>query len=138
MNLDRMREVAEKATAGPWPADYVKTAVRHVARNCDFIESTEAPEFGWDRYADAEFIAISLNAFDVMMRRGVDWLSLEPMDGKMAVDIYDYGWMPPVGEFQPSGLATGARFADPFTAWVEADKWYKENVEAKQTVQGGA
>jgi hypothetical protein len=43
-------------TPAPWPRDYVQAAVRHIARNCDFIESAENPEFGWDRYNDADVI----------------------------------------------------------------------------------
>ena len=43
-------------TPGPWPLDYVSAAVRHIVRNCDFIESDTDPYFSWDRYNDARLI----------------------------------------------------------------------------------
>ncbi len=63
---------------------------------------------------DAEFIALARNAFEVMMRRGwgVEWNA----DGWTVTGL---NW---------SGPETAA---DPFTALVEADKWYRENVEKK-------
>lgn len=51
------RAVIDAATDGPWPEDYVHAAVRHIARNVDWIESKSDPEFGWDRYNDGAFIA---------------------------------------------------------------------------------
>lgn len=43
-------------TPGPWDEKYVYEAVRHIARNCDFIGGDD-PEFGWDRYGDHAHIA---------------------------------------------------------------------------------
>ena len=45
--LDEIKARVEAATPGPWPKDYVYNAIRHISRNCDFIESDIDPEFGW-------------------------------------------------------------------------------------------
>jgi hypothetical protein len=60
------------------------------------------------------FIALARNAFDVMMRR---WWYAQPEDD---------GWSVVGSGFSE---VIESRHADPFTALVEADKWYKENVE---------
>ena len=62
MNRSELAEIrarAQSGTPGPWPEDYVREAVRHIARNCDFIGSDTDEDFGWDRYNDADFIAHS-------------------------------------------------------------------------------
>ncbi len=69
---------------------------------------------------DAGFIALARNAFDVMMRRGwgVVWFE----DGRWAIVTQ--------GESAHECLAARISLSnDPFTAMVEADKWYRENVE---------
>jgi len=60
------------------------------------------------------FIVLARNAFDVMMRRG--WSVRKDLDGE---------WF--CMESSRDGLAIKAK--DPFTALVEADRWYKANVE---------
>lgn len=76
---------------------------------------------------DAEFIALSRNAFDVMTRR--EWFA-EPMPrpykGKWQVRCM--GGAEFIGPNQPGPITADG----PFTALVEADKWYRENVEAKE------
>ena len=60
---------------------------------------------------DADFVALARNAADVMMRRGVDWLFLErDSDGRIMADCPDHGWIP-------------GRWDDPFSPWVDADKF---------------
>jgi len=78
--------------------------------------------------ADAEFIALARNAFDVMMRR--KWW-VEPIGGG------DLGWavfeeVERDGNLRhpPVWMEADPAF-DPFTALVEADKWYKANVEKR-------
>ena len=70
--------------------------------------------------ADAEFCALARNAFDIMMRRGWGcshgprgWWVNCPMEVclKFGVNF----------KMEP--------FPDPFTALVEAEKWYVEHVE---------
>jgi hypothetical protein len=68
--------------------------------------------------ADAAFIALARNAFDVMLRRG--WGAIRFKDG----------WCPGYPVRMPNELAH-RRWDDPFTALTEADKWYRENIEAK-------
>lgn len=63
---------------------------------------------------DADFCALARNAFDVMMRRG--WNVYKEMDG----------WS--IGN---DSFLRGMGDCDPFTALVEADKWYAENIERK-------
>lgn len=70
---------------------------------------------------DAKFIALSRNAFDVMMRRkwgvwstGERWF-LRTDIARFPEDFCD--WM------------LGERWICHYTALVEADRWYRENVE---------
>ena len=78
---------------------------------------------GWasgEPEACAEFCALARNAFDVMMRRGFGVKT----------------WHHPERGQQWKATDTGGFFlnvqyaADPFTALVEADRWYRENVES--------
>ncbi len=85
---------------------------------------------------DAAFISLARNAFDVMMRRG--W-------GAASVN-YEEGQAPRFGIVWGTlgGVSKGAKFwedvnplcsmhwPDPFTALVEADRWYVEHVEKPQ------
>lgn len=88
-----------------------------IANNMDAFAMVE-------READADFIALARDAFDVMMRRGWQVMSI---DGRWhvhdGVDGNSYLWIGGVGAYPIP--------ADPFTALVEADKWYRENVEGK-------
>ncbi len=74
---------------------------------------------------DAEFIALARNAFDVMMRR--KWHAEFYVGGAWCVVTDDGGIL---YRFRANG-GDGLRITatDPFTALVEADKWYLENVE---------
>ncbi len=75
-----------------------------------------------DRYeeTDYEFIALARNALDVMMRR--KWMAMCDVE---AVG----GWWVEDARGTPLGMPRCC--PDPFTAIVEADKWYAENVEKK-------
>jgi hypothetical protein len=70
--------------------------------------------------ADAEFIALARNAFDVMARRG--W----------GVVQRSSGWFAAIPGSEPMVEFRKMRFPDPFTALVESDKWYRENVEGER------
>lgn len=77
----------------------------------------------------AAFYALARNAFDVLMRRR--WLveCITPPcdgfpDGPGWTASFHGMYMDPNECMLPGG------FPDPFTALVEADKWYRENVEA--------
>lgn len=81
---------------------------------------------------DAAFIALARNAFDVMMRRRWEahwsaegwWVDGEDK-GYGGYDAND--WHP--GMFQK--WLDEYLWSDPYTALVEADKWYVANVENK-------
>ena len=83
---------------------------------------------------DAEFIALARNAFDVMMRRGwvlyMDggghWIACERSDKEGIV----HG---PIIKRDGEVCWYDGLYSDPFTALVEADKWYRENVEVATT-----
>jgi hypothetical protein len=94
----------------------------------DLSKLTPAPwtvdERGWcddaDYHENQEGIALMRNAADVMMRRGwwpvcdsEKWFVRGEGTGPLQIKNDDGPW------------------SDPFTALVEADRWYKENVEAK-------
>jgi len=73
--------------------------------------------------ADGDFAALARNAFDVLMRRR--WFP-NCHNGKWRVEsgvVRLEGW---IGD-----VANPIEANDPFTALVEADKWYRENVEGK-------
>lgn len=81
----------------------------------------------WDAYTlhwlhsdegghDLTFLQLARAAFDVMMRRG--W-GVENRGGWYATSKY--------GDRAVGGTDL---YPDPFTALVEADAWYKQNVEA--------
>lgn len=81
-----------------------------------------------DGQTDAAFIALARNAFDVMMRRG--WANTRQFhaDGKITWGA-DFCRFDPKSFFEFSNLPHANSFDDPFTALVEADKWYLDNVE---------
>lgn len=65
---------------------------------------------------DYEFVNLARNAFDVMLRR--HWhAEYEPVSRTWIVSEFD--WL----------AAPQLSWPDPFTALVEADKWYSANVE---------
>lgn len=70
--------------------------------------------------ADAEFFALARRAFDVMMRRGLGVVRLAT------------GWAAALPTSELYEDLRRQRWDCPFTALIEADKWYRENVEASQ------
>lgn len=117
MNLDQL-------TPAPWKAELGDVLAGKFQQEiaCCFCGSGQAampchPDE--EDVARAEFIALARNAFDVMMRRG--WNPVK-VDGKWQVSGTDES-----GRWETTPLCTW--FPDPFTALVEADKWYRENVE---------
>lgn len=93
----------------------------------DITKLTPAPweltDEGWcvdaDMHEHQEFIAIARNAFDVMMRQGWGVVLVK-------IDNQNYWCVP---QLTPGICMPIHRWPDPFTALIEADKWYKENVE---------
>jgi hypothetical protein len=111
----------EKLTPAPWFA-HGSQVLSGSPLKWDAIICEHAKADG----ADAAFIALARNAFDVMMRRG--WgVTKSPLGG----------W------YVNADLETCVKFAkflgpphtepspDPFTALVAADEWYAANVEGK-------
>ena len=85
-----------------------------VAMNCD------------DSKEDAEFIALARNAFDVMMRRG--WgVSKARYAGEFGWVVWERRRIEAIGEGM--ALIHGKVYDDPFTALVEADRWYRGHME---------
>lgn len=75
--------------------------------------------------ARQQFIALSRNAFDVMMRRE-GWYPY-PIGGEWSVRVRGLGGTVHHMPFD------SMQWPDPFTALDETDKWYSENVERKKT-----
>jgi len=71
---------------------------------------------------DAEFIVLARAAFEVMMKRG--WAPGRGNNGNW--------WV----ENVKGDLVLDQDYADPFTALVEVDAWYRENVEKADAVSG--
>jgi len=82
-----------------------------------------------------EFIALARNAFDVMQRRG--W-SVKLINGswtpcESTPAEYQF-WQKP--QFLKSICCDVRGWPDPFTALVEADRWYSEHVEPSESHRG--
>lgn len=106
---------------------------RNADRECGRVaDLVGAPYLGYEStVVNAEFIALARNVFDVMMRRGWEFRTV-PGCGYCATfttgHCVDDTWI------AEGNKPTMKRFhADPFTCLVEADAWYKANVEAKGT-----
>lgn len=125
-----------KLTPAPWRTEDAGPDHRRtiVVADCNeaplgFVAVAECASGVADNPADAAFIALSRNAFDIMMRR--KWSPLKsPVEGQgWRVDTND-------GEyFSTMSVLASYRepdhWPDPFTALVEADRWHVENVESK-------
>lgn len=85
------------------------------------------------KQTDAEFCALARNAFDVMLRRGwwaqrdcgcdlwrISWNTEDCVNGR----VKSFPWWK---YEKQTGKAPA--WPDPFTALIEADAWYKANVE---------
>lgn len=90
--------------------------------------------FGHVGLAVAERIVLEHNAGDVMTRRG--WNACKsPCDDNWRVDMNDGGWLMRYAdgslaiEDEPEKMTSPAEWPNPCTALVEADKWYRENME---------
>lgn len=84
-----------------------------------------------------DFIILARNAFDVMMRRGwsVSGWRGGSVSGSEWMVVTQPGGHPVDNDWyreNPGGASGLQRFwPDPFTALVEADEWYKANVEGE-------
>ncbi len=88
----------------------------------------------FDNEADCDEAALSRNAFQVMMDRG--WYACrDGFDGELFVGYIVCSRPTGKGETFSCPNVMGrhhgpiSSWPDPFTALVEADKWYRENVE---------
>ena len=72
--------------------------------------------------ADMEFIALARNAFDVMMRRSWTY----GIDRNERIYIWD------ARGYDVEGLPDREWGSNPFTALVEAEKWYREHIDNSQ------
>ncbi len=108
-----------KLTPAPWS----------VPDGCGYVTDTEGnPCADCGGADDAEFIALARNAFDVMMRRGWSVRTWIPgsLDGKAP---RRFGVIDEDGEWLHKTDYWITSRHDPFTALVEADRWYREHVE---------
>lgn len=108
-------------------------SARSKDRECGWVaDLVGAPYLGYEStLVNAEFIALARNAFDVMMRRG--WYPAKVNWHAEGVNCWGVV-QPSLGNNRMMGTLTSTEpylWPDPFTALVEADKWYRENVEAK-------
>jgi hypothetical protein len=113
---------ASKLSPAPWH-------VKGPWSNGLFDVVADAPDYGRSPAinldaVDAEFIALARNAFDVMMRRG--WWAARLKDGKWRVSTF----CAIHGESAFRKFLVHQMCDDPFTALVEADKWYREKNES--------
>jgi hypothetical protein len=104
-----------KLTPTPWTLRDEGDGEYYVADSTGKVVPGLGKIFGHVAIAVAERIVLSANAFDVMMRRG--W--------EVRFDERHKLWSVH-GEYF---LNIGHVSHDPFSALVESDKWYKENVD---------
>ncbi len=80
--------------------------------------------------AFADFVVLSRNAFDVMLRRGwvVSYSDEQPRKWHSGIPMSDMARIADAKLGHDCPLFKDG-FDDPFTAIVEADKWFKEHVE---------
>jgi hypothetical protein len=122
-----------KLTPAPWSfysdADFVCAGGEWGAGNLveHWAKDAASPECWEEIKADAEFIALARNAFDVQMRRGWWAVSVPTVSGWFL-------WLPGGANEKLRNWAGVNRFPDPFTALVGADLWYRENVEKSRSV----
>ena len=113
-----------KLTPAPWESancaiygPFSPTGRDRIGVVCEAVPKEESKA-----RTNAAFIALARNAFDVMMRRG--WWPIKRGD-KWQVGGQDPD--EPSETWETTPIQTG--WPDPFTALVEADAWYKANVE---------
>ena len=99
------------------------------SKSASWDTSTGISGWSWNDadIADMQFIALARNAFDVMMRRG--WYSQKAKNEKF---VTWYVWDESDSPAIKISVQDSAKWNDPFTALVEADKWYKANIEEQQ------
>lgn len=121
-----------KLSGAPWNVATTSDAVFDETNHKYKITSERKPTYcvasvegmGEGSKDDAEFIALARNAFDVMMRRGWGVLPCRSVIG---------WWVSKDSEGNPfRDDAPRLYWQDPYTALIEADRWYKENVESRE------
>ena|SRR5215469_17298542 len=111
-----------KLTPEPWTVNKARITIR-IKHGEDYVV-----ESGVRTEDDAEFIVLARKAFGVMMRRG--WkASRDRADGQWYVS--NHQMIEACVPFDGTEKYPRRLFPDPFTALVEADRWYSENVEKK-------
>lgn len=105
---------ASKLSPAPWATVGTEIGSTAVNANGNIID------VHGDESSDSSFIVLARNAFDVMLRR-YEWRIRSCTAGDYSIwwEVYD----------ENDRHVAGGRWPDPFTAIVEADKWYRENVE---------
>lgn len=128
-----MRADLSKLTPAPWK----RQDGQHPTHDC-FLVCQIGPSWSPDpvcvvgpnhsehghAHTDAEFIALGRNSFDAQMRRMKQGWRMYWHDGAFWIH-WPGNNDPPV----PREVQDEFEWQDPFTAWRDADKWYKENVE---------
>lgn len=115
-------DIGQRTVVGP-------ESVTIIELKNDGCASDPSPDYVHLFKADAEFIALARNAFDVMMRRG--WTANRQEDGWWVDATFDNA--DDSDNWHPDNFQRWIReklWPDPFTALVEADRWFKEHVES--------
>lgn len=117
----------EKLSAAPWRASGCDkhSEIRNPVLSCFMVRGPNGPAQSVD---DKEFAALARNAFDVMMRRGWTVKKLYPDKSEWGIETRKGWWFENASQNGES-MNSLCWYPDPFTALVEADKWYVANVE---------
>ena len=102
-----------KLTPAPWFMELEQTKI--------ILSSASVQRIAWVFDENhTEFMALARNAFEIMMRRG--WQPKRHINGQWTVDDSCGGMN------EPFRVACHLSWSDPFTAIVEAYRWYRGNV----------
>lgn len=127
-----------KLSPAPWWAVHTETAYPDVETGPTDDPSERFSVIERMDGADFAFIALARNAFDVMLQRGWSPERFSLLGGGFA-------WRIPMGQANEmirehgvnaacfKNYAALTKWPDPFTALVEADRWYAEHIEKPRT-----
>lgn len=123
INLNRLTPVEQ------WEPDFEDGSIEGVLHMVPHGNVNTITMMGGETFnhADLAFIALARKAFHVMIRRG--WSPSLIVNGVRTGMWIVVGEMQSPKQFEVHQLKFA--FDDPFTALVEADKWYRDNMENK-------
>ncbi len=128
-----------KLSPAPWEPDYEDGTIEGILMMAHHANINTAVRLGEDySRTNLAFVALARNAFDIMTRRMWFPRFVGTVDGQQQWMAYSWVALKNVCEIAADFRATECvrhwLYPDPYTAIVETEKWYCENVEESQTL----